>query len=191
MLSRWYTDLKTVAWSGKYNDLTDKPTIPNGAAASCAVANNDTTTAAGSVADARIVRQHGLEIDEINRDLTALNDAGAIQGMDAREDGVYITYTPVAGADAVTKKLGRTIGKADTRGDQNNNKFSSIDTHNKGANIGAITSLSYTGNLNAGNNNWVSLNYGISISCKDGVVSVSGMPGSQGTWYIGVISIEE
>ena len=69
MLSRWYTDLKTVAWSGKYNDLTDKPTIPNGAAASCAVANNDTTTAAGSVADARIVRQHGLEIDEINRDL--------------------------------------------------------------------------------------------------------------------------
>lgn len=109
MLSRWYTDLKTVAWSGKYNDLTDKPTIPNGAAASCAVANNDTTTAAGSVADARIVRQHGLEIDEINRDLSALNDAGAIQGLDAREDGVYITYTPVVGADAVTKKLGSTI----------------------------------------------------------------------------------
>lgn len=26
--------------------------------------------------------------------------------MDAREDGVYITYTPTAGADAVTKKLG-------------------------------------------------------------------------------------
>lgn len=43
---------------------------------------------------------------KINSDLTALNDAGAIQGMDAREDGVYITYTPVAGADAVTKKLG-------------------------------------------------------------------------------------
>ena len=129
--------------------------------------------------------------NEKNRDLIALNDAGAIQGMDAREDGVYITYTPVAGADTVTKKLGRNIGKADTRGDQNNNNFRSIDTHNKGANIGAITSLSYTGNFNAGNNNWVSLNYGISISCKDGVVSVSGMPGSQGTWYIGVISIEE
>lgn len=26
--------------------------------------------------------------------------------MDAREDGVYITYIPVVGADAVTKKLG-------------------------------------------------------------------------------------
>lgn len=42
----------------------------------------------------------------LNSDLASLNDAGAIQGMDAREDGVYITYTPVAGADAVTKKLG-------------------------------------------------------------------------------------
>ena len=108
MLSRWYTDLKTVAWSGKYNDLTDKPTIPNGAAASCAVANNDTTTAAGSVADARIVRQHGLEIDEINRNLAALNDSGAITGLEVREgDGVYITYQD--GADAVSKKLGSTI----------------------------------------------------------------------------------
>lgn len=99
MLSRWYTDLKTVAWSGKYNDLTDKPTIPNGAAASCAVANNDTTTAAGSVADARIVRQHGLEIDEINRDLDGCS-------FERREDGAYITYTPPGGADPVVKKLG-------------------------------------------------------------------------------------
>lgn len=94
MLSRWYTDLKTVAWSGKYNDLTDKPTIPNGAAASCAVANNDTTTAAGSVADARIVRQHGLEIDEINRDLggftPVIDDTGRITGYKTR-----------AGADTV------------------------------------------------------------------------------------------
>ena len=47
--------------------------------------------------------------NEENRDLSALNDAGAIQGLDAREDGVYITYTPVVGADAVTKKLGSTI----------------------------------------------------------------------------------
>lgn len=42
----------------------------------------------------------------LNSDLGALNDGGAIKGMDAKEDGVYITYTPVIGADAVTKKLG-------------------------------------------------------------------------------------
>ena len=35
-----------------------------------------------------------------------MNDNGAIVGMDAREDGVYITYTPPGGADPVSKKLG-------------------------------------------------------------------------------------
>lgn len=44
--------------------------------------------------------------NEKNSNLASLNDSGAIKGMDAREDGVYITYTPTAGADTVTKKLG-------------------------------------------------------------------------------------
>ena len=103
-LSKWYTDLKAVAWSGSYLDLTNKPTIPEGSAANYQVANNDTTEAEGFVADARIVRTHGLEIDGLSRDLNAINDNGAIKGMDAREDGVYITYS--TGADTVTKKLG-------------------------------------------------------------------------------------
>lgn len=38
--------------------------------------------------------------------MASLTDSGAITGMDAREDGVYITYVPTEGADAVTKKLG-------------------------------------------------------------------------------------
>ena len=42
----------------------------------------------------------------LSRDLNAINDNGAIKGMDAREDGVYITYVPSSGADSVTKKLG-------------------------------------------------------------------------------------
>ena len=37
--------------------------------------------------------------------MNAINDNGAIKGMDAREDGVYITYVPSSGADSVTKKL--------------------------------------------------------------------------------------
>ena len=41
--------------------------------------------------------------------MTALNDSGAIKSMDAREDGVYITYVPTVGADTVTKKLGSGI----------------------------------------------------------------------------------
>ena len=106
-LSKWYTDLKAVAWSGSYLDLTNKPSIPEGSAANYQVANNDTTEAEGFVADARIVRTHGLEIDGLSRDLNAINDSGAIKGMDAREDGVYITYS--TGADTVTKKLGDII----------------------------------------------------------------------------------
>lgn len=42
----------------------------------------------------------------LSRDLSAMNDNGAITGMDAREDGVYITYVPADGADPVSKKLG-------------------------------------------------------------------------------------
>lgn len=42
----------------------------------------------------------------LSSEMASLTDSGAITGMDAREDGVYITYVPTAGADAVTKKLG-------------------------------------------------------------------------------------
>ena len=38
----------------------------------------------------------------LSRDLSAMNDNGAITGMDAREDGVYITYVPADGADPVS-----------------------------------------------------------------------------------------
>ena len=44
-----------------------------------------------------------------------MNDSGAIKGMDARKDGVYITYVPTAGADAVTKKLGSAKFSADVK----------------------------------------------------------------------------
>lgn len=58
-------ELPKVATSGSYNDLADKPKIPSGAAADCNVANNDTTTESGFVADARIVKVHGDEIDAL------------------------------------------------------------------------------------------------------------------------------
>ena len=64
-----------MAWSGSYSDLTNKPTIPEGSAANYQVANNDTTEAEGFVADARIVRTHGLEIDGLSRDLGGLEFA--------------------------------------------------------------------------------------------------------------------
>lgn len=44
--------------------------------------------------------------------MNTLNDSGAIKGLDAREDGVYITYS--TGADTVTKKLGSPTIKTKT-----------------------------------------------------------------------------
>lgn len=69
------------------------------------ISNSETGYVMGALAGKKI----NQNVSDLNRDLSSLNDSGAIQGMDAREDGVYITYTPVAGADAVTKKLGSTI----------------------------------------------------------------------------------
>lgn len=95
-ICKFFADLGTSAFSG--------------------LANNLTTTAAGYGMDARqgpVIQQKFDQInsnfEELNQNLGALNDSGAIKGMDAREDGVYITYTPVAGADTVTKKLGSGI----------------------------------------------------------------------------------
>lgn len=62
--------------------------------------------------------------------------------MDAREDGVYITYTPVSGADTVTKKLGS--GKiicpafyAAGRGNNDGRLHFTLDSHKK-LTIGAL-----------------------------------------------------
>ena len=77
-----------------------------GNAAYVGLANNCTTTIAGFALDARQGKELMDRINELNRDLSAMNDNGVITGMDAREDGVYITYVPADGADPVSKKLG-------------------------------------------------------------------------------------
>lgn len=78
-----------------------------GAAAYIAIANNCTTTAAGFALDARQGKVLMDKSNQISSDLTALNDSGAIKGLEVHEgDGVYITYTD--GADTVSKKLGNT-----------------------------------------------------------------------------------
>ncbi|WP_455615160.1 hypothetical protein [Eisenbergiella sp.] len=41
--------------------------------------------------------------------MATLNDGGAIKGIEAREDGVYITYVTADGADSVIKKLGNIL----------------------------------------------------------------------------------
>ena len=64
---RFFTDLKTVAFSGKYGDLSERPTL--GGAAGYKVADNDTTNNSEFLATARVAYEHGLEIDGLSRDL--------------------------------------------------------------------------------------------------------------------------
>lgn len=82
-----------------YNGLNPTKVIKN-------ANDNAAITEEGYTPDALVTKQ-------LIQNLTALNDSGAIKGMDAREDGVYITYS--TGADTVTKKLGSpeyTLGHA-------------------------------------------------------------------------------
>ena len=64
---KWFSDLKTVAFSGSYNDLSNKPTIPT-------VVNNNTTTEAGYALDARQANPNvegslAKQISTLNRSL--------------------------------------------------------------------------------------------------------------------------
>ena len=63
-IKKWLLDLKSVAFSGSYNDLVDKPSL--GSAAAMAVANNCTTNVEGSVLDARQGKELKDGLDLLN-----------------------------------------------------------------------------------------------------------------------------
>ncbi len=101
-IKKWFTDLTTVAFTGSYNDLGNKPTIPSGAAANYPVANNDTTNNAGYLVTAQVAYQHGQEIDQLISDLTTRLPGGT--GI--QWDGTNFWGTTTGG---VKKKLGKTV----------------------------------------------------------------------------------
>ena len=93
-LMKWFADLKTVAFSGSYSDLSSKPTL-------------------GTSASHTVVEDYD--------DAAAITEAGYVTGgkvaaaiiknlgdctFSVQSDGAYVTYTPTGGADPVTKKLG-------------------------------------------------------------------------------------
>lgn len=137
-----------------------------GNAAYVGLANNCTTTIAGFALDARQGKELMDRINELNRDLSAMNDNGAITGMDAREDGVYITYS--TGADTVTKKLcDPDIKKHKITGKTFSVKASEISA-SKILGVG-IEKFSYS--VGVDNANW---SYGCSISSSYSDDSASG-----------------
>ena len=139
-----------------------------GNAAYVGLANNCTTTIAGFALDARQGKELMDRINELNRHLSAMNDNGAITGMDAREDGVYITYVPADGADPVSKKLcDPDIKKHKIAGKTFSVKASEISA-SKILGVG-IEKFSYS--VGVDNANW---SYGCSISSSYSDDSASG-----------------
>ena len=72
-IQKFFADLKTVAFSGKYGDLSERPTL--GGAAGYKVADNDTTNNSEFLTTARVAYEHGQEIDALSRDLGGLTFA--------------------------------------------------------------------------------------------------------------------
>lgn len=105
-IMKFFADLKSVAFTGNYADLSGLPTIPSGAAASQAVANNCTTTAAGSVLDARQGKVLMDKANQISSDLSGRlpNSVKII----SEGSGANVKYYAQLGADTASKKpLGR------------------------------------------------------------------------------------
>ena len=92
---RFFTDLKTVAFSGKYGDLSERPTL--GGAAGYKVADNDTTNNSEFLATARVAYEHGLEIDALSRELGTGGDEMSLKSM------VSALYGKLANFDLVVK----------------------------------------------------------------------------------------
>ena len=90
-IMKWFVDLKTVAFSGKYPDLTERPTL--GGASSLAVANNCTTTAAGSVLDARQGKVLMDKSNQLNRDLNVNTDAFAGYNLNVAIGKLLASFT--------------------------------------------------------------------------------------------------
>ena len=100
-------ELARVASTGSYNDLADKPKIPSGDAADANIANNDTTTEAGYVADARIVKKHGDEIDSL-ADHAFLAKYGLLNKETVIADGTQVQGSSTAAKclNVILKKEG-------------------------------------------------------------------------------------
>lgn len=111
-IAKFFADLKTVAFSGKYNDLDGKP----------AIVNNNTTTEPGSALDARQANPNiegtmAANIQQINsnlsnvatkNDISTLNPSGAIRlysdkTIEIEGAGWYRFAKIVCGADTIAK----------------------------------------------------------------------------------------
>lgn len=104
-ISKFFSDMKAIAFSGSYNDLVDKPKIPT-------VLNNQTTTEEGFALDARQANPNidgtlAKQVADLNGSLnhiapkgeTALRSSDGIISLSIYNDSLYIKYDKDASKD--------------------------------------------------------------------------------------------
>ena len=167
-IQKFFADLKTVAFSGKYGDLSERPTL--GGAAGYKVADNDTTNNSEFLTTARVAYEHGQEIDALSRDLGGLSF-----GQDADGNWGY----KIGGADTVTPfKKTVNLGTG-TRFDvslySNHKKFTADNFIIK---IERVTTFQSPTDSDRDNGNaGVNISPTVSYDAEKGIVTVSGLEG--------------
>lgn len=104
---KFLSDLKAVSFSGSYNDLSNKPSIPSGAAASQAVANNCTTTAAGSVLDARQGKVLMDKANQLSSELSSLKTSfqDGIKKIAGKLTSLGVSTSNTASPDTISNNI--------------------------------------------------------------------------------------
>ena len=99
-IKKLFTDLKAVAFSGSYTDLSNKPTIPS-------LANNLTTTSSGMALDARQGKALNDKISTINSNLGTINSNlnGITSKLSNIEDGANKTIVDSALSNSSTNPV--------------------------------------------------------------------------------------
>lgn len=73
-IMKWFSDLKNVAFTGSYNDLSNKPSIPS-------ITNDYLATQPGTAADAMLAKELRGDIDAINSKLGNLTFNTSLAGV--------------------------------------------------------------------------------------------------------------
>lgn len=88
-ISKWLKDLKNIAFTGEYDDLSNRPTL--GDSASKNTANNLTTDVEGSVLDARQGKVLQEKITAINNNLLSFNEKDLWTGNVTEEKNIELS----------------------------------------------------------------------------------------------------
>lgn len=155
---KFLSDLKTVSFSGSYNDLSNKPSIPSGAAASQAVANNCTTTAAGSVLDARQGKVLMDKANQLSSEMASVKQSfqDGCNTLVNKCQSIGITPasnspTDIANAIQQIRDGSLEAGRQQVTGNPNNYNLFTADQYNNNYNNGY--NAGYNEGYNAGQNN--------------------------------------